>query len=279
MNTAEVSPGPVYAAALMPAPIVGTADRPLLVVFEAAQAAQWQAMATQAGALAITDAASFDAANALLVTLHNAGKEVEARKAALKRPVIDTGKAIDQVVARVAEPLDAAKRSLQGKVAAYQAEQRRIADEARRKAEEAARIEREKAEAERARAQAEADAKHAAAVAAAKAAAQAEADELAALLGTASAPVEVVVAPAPVIQARKVEVQQVAEAPRSSAVVTRMVPTLEIADASLIPISIGGIELRPVDTAAVKRAIAAGLVVPGAAMVDKPTNAMARGKS
>lgn len=228
-----MSPGPAYASVTLPEPIVAGNGKPMLVVFEAQQGAVWQALADRAAGIQVADADGMKAAEALVVELHMASKAVEARSVALKAPLTQLGKAIEQVVAGVADPVDSAKRSFQGKIAAFVRQEQARAEKARQEAEAAARIAREAAEKERARLQAEADAKHAAELAAA----QAKAEQL-----------------------RKVKI-------------------LEISDPAAVPVSVGGIELRPISPAAVRKALDMGLIVPGASVVDGEEVAMARGRA
>ncbi len=232
--------------------------------------------ATAMKVLDITDAATFDVGNKLLLDSHKTLKDLEAARVALKRPITELGKAIDSVVASVADPLDQAKRSMQGKVAAYQRKLKAEADAARVQAEERAAAARAEAEQERQRLQAEADAKHAAEVAAAKAKAEAEAKELEAILGKPVEAEPVKVAPAPKIEAAKVELPAVIPEAPKSAVQTRKVQRVEFTDRMLVPVHVGGVVLRPIDEAAVLRALKAGAVVPGAQLVEVEQLSMAR---
>jgi ATPase subunit of ABC transporter with duplicated ATPase domains len=183
------------------------------------------------------------------------------------------------VVANLADPLDLAKKSMQGKVAKYEAAEKAKADAARLAAEEQARKEREAAEKERARLQAEADELHRQEVAAAEAKAKADAEELAAVLGKPVEAKPVEVAPAPKIELPATPAPApvaVAEPAKPSAVQVRNVPVLVIDDPKLVPAYVGGQELRTIDRAAVKRAIEAGATVPGARIEMQPQTAMAR---
>lgn len=227
--------------------------------------------------LDITDAATFEAGNGILIKAHATLKDLEAARVRLKKPITDLGREIDRVVASVADPLDLAKRSMQGKVSNYQRQEQAKAEALRREAEAKAAAERAAAEAERARLQAIADAEHAAQVAAAKAKAEAEAKELEAILGKAVAAEPVKVAPAPVVQAAKVEVQPVAPASVASAIQRRMVQKVEFTDRMQVPVHVGGIVLRPIDEAAVLKALKAGAVIPGARLIEVETLAMGRG--
>lgn len=225
-----------------------------------------QNLATAAKVLEVTDAATFDAANRILMDMHAAAKAIEARRVELKKPITQLGKAIDGVCANVAEPLDVAKRTLQGRVVAYQRAEQEKADRARREAEEKARQEREAAERERQRLQAEADAK-----------AKQEADEMAAILGKPVEPEKVTVeaptftpAPSPPITAAPV---------KATAIQTRKVKKLVIDDEAAVPAYVGGQCLRPIDSGAVRRALEAGIAVAGCRIVEVEEVVMARGRA
>lgn len=192
-------------------------------------------LTTAMGVLDCVDAATFEAGNRLLIESHAALKKIEAQRVALKRPINDLAKAIEGVCASVADPLEAAKKSMQGKVAGYQRAEQAKADAARREAEAKAAAERAAAEAERARLQAIADAEHTAKVAEAKAKAEAEAKELESILGKPVVAEAVAVAPAPVIQAAHVAAPVAVAAPLPKAAVqTVIVPTLVVADAGAL---------------------------------------------
>ena len=225
------------------------------------------------------DAATFEAGNRLLIESHVALKKIEARQAELKRPIIDLGKAIKAVCDSVAEPLEAAKKAMQGKVAGYQRAENEKRNAAIREAEERARIEREAAEKERARLQAIADAEHAKAVAEARAKAEAEAKELESILGKPVEAEPVKIAPAPVVEAVKVVVQAVAVAPLPKAAVqTVIVPTLVVSDAGalaawLIANSRG--HLVEFKMREIKALHEAGIPVPGLAIEQREQTRMA----
>jgi Skp family chaperone for outer membrane proteins len=247
-----------------------------LEVIDAALGLQAQNLTVAIKHLDVVDAGSFEAGNRLLLDSHKTLKDLEAARVALKRPITELGKSIDGVVASVADPLDAAKRSMQGKVANYQRKLQAEADALRRQAEERAAAERAEAELERSRLQAEADAKHAADVADAEAKAKAEAAELEAILGKPVAAEPVKVAPAPVIQAAVVKITETPIAPIASAIQTRKVQKVEFTDRMLVPVAVGGFVLRPIDEAAVKKALIAGAVIPGARLVEAEILAMGR---
>jgi F0F1-type ATP synthase membrane subunit b/b' len=226
--------------------------------------------------LDIVDGTTFDAGNAICIKAHDTLKKIEAQRVALKRPINELAKAIESVCASVADPLEAAKKSMQGKVAAFQKAEQAKADALRREAEERARIEREAAEKERARLQAIADAEHAERVAAAKAKAEADAKELEAMLGAPVVAEAVNVAPAPVIQAAVVKITETPIAPIASAIQTRKVQKVEFTDRILVPVAVGGVVLRPIDEAAVLKALKDGAVIPGARLIEVEQLAMGR---
>lgn len=268
-----MSRGPVYASALLPTPIIPNDNKPLLVVFEAAAAGLWQNAAESAAAITITDQASMQAAEKSLLMLHDAEKAIEARRVELKKPITAFGKAIEEVVAQVSEPVSAAKRSLQGKIAMYVRAERAKAEEAQRLADEEARKAREAAEVERKRLQAEADAKHAAEVA--KAAADAK--ELADMLGeSAPAPEPVAVAPAPVVSVPEPARAPTVVMPKSEAIQMRKVQRVVVDDPSLIPRTIGTEVLMVPDMVAIKHVMMLGIPVAGCHVETTEEPVMAR---
>jgi hypothetical protein len=225
------------------------------------------------------NAENLDAANAAVIALHRDHTELTAVVERIKKPLNQAIKAVRTCHENAEGPLLEAKRSLTALIGKWnsaeatrkQAEYQAALDRAR---EEAA-----KAEEERRRLQAEADAKHAAAVKEAQEKADAEAKEIADLLGTPAVAEPVKVAPAPVVVAPKAATVAIPEPEKSdSAIQTRMVPVLIIDDAKLIPSYIGETELRPIDKAAIKRAIEAGVSIPGAHIEKQPQYAMGRGK-
>jgi hypothetical protein len=119
-------------------------------------------------------------------------KAAEARRVASKEPVLAAGRALDGWYSRLADPVAAGKRSVEGKLTVYQramAEaERRRREEAERKAREGALAARKEAEARAAQVQHEADL--AAAIEAERAAEQAEAEAAAAAAAAAARPAE-----------------------------------------------------------------------------------------
>lgn len=110
----------------------------------------------------ITDTETAQQAATIQSRLTTAGTTLERQRKALKQPFIDAGKAIDDAARSPADRIEAAKTAVKQKLAAYDAEQRRLAQEAEAKRQEELRKLREKQEREAAEArrkQAEADAK------------------------------------------------------------------------------------------------------------------------
>lgn len=236
-------------------------------------------LVTAAKVLEVVDTATFEAGNNILIKAHATLKELEAARVKLKKPITELGKAIDQVVASVADPLELAKRTMQGRVSAFQRAEQAKADALRREAEERARIEREAAEKERQRLQAEADAKHAAEVAAAEAKAKADAEELAEVLGKPVEAAPVQVAPAPVVEAPKPAAPSpvIPAAPVSSAIQTRKVPVLVVKDAGALVAFLfanGMADLVSFDMPEIKRRRDAGVPLPGLEVEIREQTAM-----
>ncbi|HYE07698.1 MAG TPA: hypothetical protein VEL07_19420 [Planctomycetota bacterium] len=260
-NIGPVSSGPRQMTAELPQPVLQTTgNRALIEVFSQQQVGTCEGLVVEASAVAITDRVSFDRAQATLVRLHDALKAVEARRVELKKPITQIGKSIDEIAAKLADPMDSAKRSLQGKVIAHQKLIDAEAAKQRAEAEEKARQE----NAERQRL-------HDIAVAEARAKAEAEAKEVEALLG---APVEVVepVIAKPLVSTAVVMPQHVAP---PSVLQSRVVKKLEITDPSLIPYRVGEQVLMNPDHGAIKRLLGLGINVPGCRLVDEEQVAMA----
>jgi hypothetical protein len=133
-------------------------------------------------ALKITDQTSYKLAATLQVRLTSAGSALEKQRVALKSPFIEIGRKIDEAAKFPANRIEAAKNSVKRAIAAYDAEQQRLAAEAERKRQEelakleAARAEELRLEEER-RQQLEAEAKAAAAKAPVATAAPLDFDE------------------------------------------------------------------------------------------------------
>jgi len=253
----------------LPGPLVA-GEVPLLEVFPAVQAAGWLALAERAQSMTVTTPNELKDAEGAMLQLHAGLKAVEARRSELKKPITQIGKAIDAVAASVSEPMESAKRSLQGAVLTWnRAEAARVEAERRAAEKEAQRIQ---FEAERQRQEAMRAAREAA-----EAAAKAEAEEAAALgLGPVEVkPVVVVhVAPASVV----VTPRPVAAAATSSAVNVRRVRKVEITDPRAVAAAyeIAGRTLVTINEAVVKALLEAGISVPGARMVEVEQVAMGR---
>lgn len=114
----------------------------------------------QVATLAITDAQSAQNAANLTARLTSAGNQLEKARKTLKQPFIEAGRAIDAAAEEPARRIEKAKTEVRAALAAYEAEQRRLAEEAERKRQaELRRLEeqRQKEEAEARKRQAEID--------------------------------------------------------------------------------------------------------------------------
>lgn len=280
---------------------------PELEIVSLALVTRHQALLAQASYLpAITTTESAAVAELVLMDLSEIEKQIQSEVDRRSKPAHQLHKAIIAVGNKALEPIQLARSSLRGRIGAWNREQQRLRDEALAKADAERKAAEAAAEKERQRLQAEADAKHAAEVAAAEAVrkkaqdeanvaaeverarlqaiADEEAKELADMLGSAPV-VEAVKVAAPVIAAPVVAAAVVVKveiaAPVTvvppvvkSSVIQRMVPKLVIDDAKLVPVFMGGEVLRKLDEAAIKRAIEAGHVVPGAHIEMVPSDAM-----
>lgn len=207
-----------------------------------------------ASSFEITDAATFAKANDMATVMHSTEKQIENRRLYLKRPLTDTARLIEAAVDGVASPLSAARRSLVGRIAAWDKKQKDAALAAQREAER-------KAEEERLAKQKLADEEHARLVKAAQDEADKQAKELAEVLGTPVEAKPVEVAPAPVVAA--VKPAPVAAPVAPSAVTTRTVPELVIDEShpTIAQFKVGGELLININRAAVKRVLDAGGVL------------------
>lgn len=247
---------------------------PAIEVVPLAVVQRHEALLAAASALpAITSPEIADQANRLLLDLAEVEKAIELAVESKSKPVHSLHKTIVAVGKRASEPVATARASLRAKIGVWNRAQEQIRQEAIAKAEAERRAAVEAAEAERRQLQAEADAK----AAEARAKAEAEAAELAAFLGKPAAEVQVevpaapvVVIPAPVLAAPTT----VIPAPVRSAVTSRQVPVLEITDATLVPAYVAGVELRPIDRAAVRRLMDKGIEVTGARIVMREQDVM-----
>lgn len=233
----------------------------------------------EAGLLVSVTDETLGRANFLAVELHTLDKALTAHGEGIKKPLNALMRQVREVLDPPGLAIVNAKRALAPKLAAYQRQEVERLARIRREADEAARQAREEAESERARLQAIADAEHALRAAAALALAAKDAVELAAILGEPVEPERVAVAPAPIIAAPiPVYIPEVmAETAKPSVIVARKIKKLDIYNAAEIPVLLGGIELRPVDMAALRRALDAGLIVPGARIIEAESFAMGRG--
>ncbi|MFW6341400.1 MAG: hypothetical protein ACOC00_00080 [Halothiobacillaceae bacterium] len=232
--------------------------RPLEVV-PAEMVRTMEGLLADSDGLEVTDADTMERANTLVMSIHQVSKAVEAHRKKLKKPVTDLGRLIDQIAKKATGPLDDAKKRLQNGLMSYQREQQRIADEARRKAEE----EQRRAEEEARKAAEEARRKQ-----------EEEDAELAALLG---APVERKEPDPPSPAPAPKPAPYIPEPPKATALQTRMVTVMEIHDEAAVPAYVGMEEVRPINKAALRRLLDAGVTVPGARLVQEERVAMARG--
>lgn len=189
---------------------------------------------------AVTTAAQYESAGGELRELAGRAKKLEAMRKDLKAPALEQCRRIDEFFKGpqdfVADAIKAIKKAL----GTYDAEQRRLREEAERKAAEAARKERERQAAEAAKAEAAARAKRAAeeekarkleeqgriAEAEAKRAAAEEREAARLREAEAQRQAAAMLPPAPVIHAPKPEVKGIS---------TRETWTFEIIDPMLLP--------------------------------------------
>jgi hypothetical protein len=241
--------------------VPNTSPAPLVEVVPAALVETIAGQIAAASAIQVVTAENLDAANASAIALHAAEKALTDHVERIKKPLNSVLKAVRECHANAEAPLLAAKRSIHDKLAAWKAAETRRMQEEQRRRDDAQRRAREEAEAERKRLQAIADQE-----------AKNKADELAKLIGE---PVEVKperieVKAAPVVPATPIP------APKPLAIQTRMVPELVIDDPRLVPAYVGGVEVRPIDRAAVKRVLQSGVAVEGARMVVREQVASGR---
>lgn len=223
------------------------------------------------------NSSNVERANMVVLALHNDSKALTTHVESLKKPLNQLLKAVRECADNAEAPLLAAKRDLQAKIGIFNAAEAKRLAEQRRIAEEQAAKEREAAQKERIRLQAIADAEHAEKVAQAQKQAEEDAKLVADLLGGTVEVKEVVVEPAPIIKAAPVVIAPIIEAIKPSAVTMRKTKVLIISDAKLIPITVGGVEIRPVDETKLKALLLAGVSVPGACIEEREVSVMARG--
>lgn len=118
-----------------------------------AAAADAETMLSTARAFAVTTAAQYTAAGEELKRIKAKAKELEAQRVGMTRPLDETKKRIMDWFRDPLQYLADAESSIKRAIGAYDAEQRRLQQEAEKAAAEAARKERERMEAEAARAE------------------------------------------------------------------------------------------------------------------------------
>lgn len=242
--------GPRHLDVELPQPILPSTPgaKLLLEVYSQQIVGLCEGLVADATAAACTDLATKRKAEGTLLRLHDALKAVESRRVDLKKPITQMGRAIDEIAAKLTAPMDIAKRSLQGRIVAFD------------------RIESERVAAEQRAADEKARREHEDAIAAEKAKAAAEAKELAEVLGE-----YVEVAPKPVPEPVPTPI---VATPKSTAVQVRVDTEVQIDDASLIPQRIGETVLMIPDKAAIKRCINLGITVPGCRLIEVERVAM-----
>jgi hypothetical protein len=215
-----------------------------------------------ASGLTTVDATNVEAANAAVMGLHRLEKDIVAHVETIKKPLNGLLKAVRECAERAEGPVARAKARLQTQIATHNAIVKRRADE------EAARV-----EADKRKAQAEADAENRRREQEARAKAEAEAKEAEALIGS---PVQVVVPEVEKVKPAEVAPAAVTVPTTPSAVVTKLVPTLEIYDPKVLAAaySVAGEVLVEVRTGVVRKLLDAGVAVPGARLVMKEQTAM-----
>lgn len=222
------------------------------------------------------NASNIEHANTVVLALHNDSKALTAHVDGIKKPLNQLIKAVRDCAENAEAPLLAAKRDLQAKIMTFNtAEHKRVA-EARRIAEEQAAAARAEAEAERVKLQAIADAEHAKQVSLARERAEADAKLIAELMGTVVEAKPIVITPAPIIQAAPVVIAPVIEAAKTSAVATRKTKVLVITNPKLIPITVGGVEIRPIDELKLKTLLLSGVNILGAHIEERESVVMGR---
>ena len=229
----------------------------VLVVADRAQVVRIEGLCSRARTFPAITESNIAQADAILRELTAAGRDIEGTRKTLKAPLLRLGKQIDALAKSIRGPIADAREFLELGISTAQEsiEARRLAAEAAARL-EAARLETERQRAELARAEA--------------LQAQSEREEIiaanAARHGGPSLDVPPSVEIPEVVEPTPVAI--VAPAPFKSSVVTRRSVALEIDDPSQIPYQIGGGEpLYTPNEAAIKRAIRAGLSVPGCRLV------------
>lgn len=117
----------------------------------AAEAAGAEQMLIDAQAYRVTTAAEYTAAGEELKRIKGKAKELEARRISMTKPLDESKKRIMEFFAKPLLFLDRAEFAIKRSLSTYDAEQRRLRDEAEREAAEAVRKIREKAQVEAAK--------------------------------------------------------------------------------------------------------------------------------
>ncbi len=232
---------------------------PAYEVVPAAMVAHVEEVIALAAPIVIVDAASADAANKVMLQLHNVSKEVANHGDKVKRPLNAIIKAVRDCLERAEGPLLAEKRKLQEKIAAWDREQRRLREEAQAAAAEELRVAQAKAAAETKRLQDEANAR----AAEANRLAQERAKEAEELIG---GPVVAEVVKAEVVAPVKVAAPTtVVPVAAESSVVIKQMPRIECFDPRALAAAyeVGGLILVEPNMALVKQLMDAGIAVPG----------------
>ena len=223
---------------------------PMIEVLPASMAQE--ITAAIAAAPSTVDADTMPLADRSSAELHRIEKAIEAQRVALKKPINDIGKAIDNICKNASAPVAEARRKINGMIGKHLAEIERQRQEAIRKAEEERR--RIEAEARRAAEEAEAERRRQEAQIA---------DETCGLFdGIDMAPEEPPPPPPP--PPPQLPAVVIPPPAKSGSVTMRTVKVLRITDRDAIP----RIYLD-INEARIRAAIASGIYVPGAEMVEE----------
>lgn len=215
---------------------------PLVVIDSAAQV-EIRNLCRQGRAMKVRDSATFERADILNSTMRGYIRKLETGRTALKRPVLELGRAIDEACKEIFAPLKDASERLSDELFGYQREQTRIA------AAEQAERQRKLAEA---------------------AAVQAKAAEEAIVGDTRKA--RELVSQAQDLR-QEVLRSPAAAPPKVASVSTRRIKSLVITEPDKIPARVTAPDgtvyrLLTPDRAAIRRAIEVGVDVPGATLED-----------
>lgn len=210
-----------------------------VVCLDEAVAARVDAAVARAQAITAVSRDNMGEVDAAILGVNGLLKSIEDARTALKKPVLDLGKALDAAAKDATAPLSAEKARLSGLVLGFQ-----------RAEAEKARIAAEKARAEQARLEQE----------------QREREDLARV--KAQAFNKPVVPPPPVVRP-VVYAHPPPPPPPSMSVTARKVKVLVIDDPAKVPVRVNGFELRPISESAVKLALSSGIEVPGARLEER----------